>query len=63
MAKTGRPTDDPKGERVTLRLARRDVDALAGEAKKRGVGIAEAARLVLREALGVPPAPSKSARR
>lgn len=53
----GRPTNDPKGERLTIRLAPRDVAALAVVARKRGVGMAEAARCVLRDALGVPAQP------
>lgn len=50
----GRPTSDPKDERITVRLAARDVEALKLWAERRSVQqLAEAARLVLREALGV----------
>lgn len=54
MARMGRPTNDPKTGRVTIRLAPRDLAALEAVAKERGVSLSEAARLVLREALGIP---------
>jgi len=57
MARPGRPTQDPKDERVTVRLAPRDRQALEAIAERDGVTLAEAARRVLRGALGIPPLP------
>jgi hypothetical protein len=54
MVKTGRPTQDPKGERITIRVALRDVQALRMIAGRDRVSLAEAARRVLRDALGIP---------
>jgi hypothetical protein len=59
MAKAGRPTQDPKGERITVRVAPRDLKVLKALAAKGGVPLAEAARRVLRGALGIPALPSK----
>ncbi len=59
MAKIGRPTSDPKTDRVTIRLAPRDIDALAAIARERGIKLSEAARGVLREALGIPALPRR----
>lgn len=63
MARTGRPTNDPKTGRVTIRLAPRDLEALEAVAQERGLGLSEAARIVLREALGIPLLPKKGRRR
>ncbi len=63
MAKMGRPTQDPKDERITVRLAPRDVAALQQLAKRGGTTLAEAARRLLREALGVPALPRKVSRK
>jgi hypothetical protein len=57
MAKMGRPTDDPKGKRLTIRVASRDLAALQAVAQRDAVGLAEAARRLLRDALGVPGVP------
>lgn len=51
MAKPGRPTDDPKQERLTVRLSKDDLRALRGVAKASGVTLGEAARRLLRAAL------------
>lgn len=59
MAKMGRPTDDPKTLRVTVRLTPRDLEALGKVARQRRVSLAEALRLVMRGALGVPALPKK----
>ncbi len=53
--RAGRPTQDPKGERITLRLSAQDVRALRTEAKKRDTSIGEVARSILRAALRVAP--------
>jgi hypothetical protein len=63
MSKAGRPTKDPKRVRVTLRLARRDVQALRVVGKREDVGLSEAARRVLRRALGIPDLPLGRKRR
>jgi hypothetical protein len=54
VTRTGRPTDDPKGERVTVRLAERDIEALRSVAQREGLSVSEAARMVLRKALRIP---------
>jgi len=59
MAKMGRPTDDPKTLRVTVRLTDRDLEALGKVAQERRASLAGALRLVMREALGVPALPKK----
>lgn len=58
----GRKTDDPKGQRITLRLAERDTEALAGFAQSKGLNMAEAARLAIRRYLKVPQSPKGGAR-
>jgi hypothetical protein len=55
MVRTGRPTRDPKGERITIRVALRDREVLQTIAERDRVSLAEAARRVMREALGIPP--------
>lgn len=62
MARTGRPTEDPKGERITVRVAPRDLKVLRTLASKDGVSLAEAARRVLRGALGISALPLKARR-
>ena len=44
----GRPTLDPKTERVDLRLSREDVDRLDAKAKAAGVGRSEMIRALIR---------------
>jgi hypothetical protein len=51
MAKRGRPTNDPKGERLTVRLTAADLKNLREVARQRGVTVAEAARKLLRNSL------------
>ncbi len=63
MPRTGRPTNDPKNHKLTVRLAPRDLEALQAVAEGRAGGLAEAARSVLREALCVPPLPPNENRR
>ena len=60
MVRTGRPTQDPKGERITVRLAPRDRQALQAIAEREHVTLAEAARRVMRGALGIPPLPDRA---
>ena len=62
MAKMGRPTDDPKRNRLVIRLAVRDMEALERHAADHGTGLSEAARSILRGALGVPPVPEPPTR-
>lgn len=62
MTKIGRPTVDPKTDRVSIRLAPRDVEALTIIAREQGIGLSGAARNLLREALGVPALPKKPRR-
>ena len=40
----GRPTDDPKGTLVAVRLASRQLRALEARARREGVGLSEALR-------------------
>jgi len=63
MTRTGRPTQDPKNLRISLRLADRDGEALDAIARKYGVSISEAARRVLRTALGVSALPKRKRKR
>ena len=60
MARTGRPTQDPKASRITIRLAERDLAALAKVAE--GAPLADTARRLLREVLSVPELPLKRSR-
>jgi hypothetical protein len=53
----GRPTDDPKTELVAFRLAARHVRWLARRARREGVTLSEAMRLLLDEAAGYSAAP------
>ena len=61
MARTGRPTQDPKASRITIRLAERDLAALAKVAA--GAPLADTVRRLLREVLGVPELPPKKSNR
>jgi hypothetical protein len=61
MPRTGRPTLDPKGAVLTIRVAERDVAVLKEAARRDGVTVGEAARRSIRKALGIPGAPSKAA--
>ena len=63
MVRTGRPTQDPKEERITVRLAPRDRQALQALADKEQISIAEAARRVMRGALGISELPLKKSPR
>ena len=58
MVKTGRPTDDPKGVILSIRVAKRDADALRAAARRDGVTVGEAARRAIRKALSIPALPS-----
>ena len=43
----GRPTQDPKGKLVAVRLASRQLHALEARARREGIGISEALRRVV----------------
>ena len=63
MAKMGRPTQDPKDERLTVRLAPHDMAALEQFAQRHATTLAEAARRLLREALGILARPKKKSKK
>jgi hypothetical protein len=62
MSPAGRPTDDPKHQRVTIRINARDRAALEKVAKEQGCSVSDAARRVLRRGLGLK-APKKGGRK
>jgi len=47
--RTGRPTDDPKGTLIAVRLAERHVRLLERRARREGVSLSEALRRCLDE--------------
>lgn len=62
MSPAGRPTNDPKHERLTIRVSARDVAALKKMARESRCSVADAARQVLRRGLGLEPAKKESGR-
>jgi hypothetical protein len=51
----GRPTKDPKGKLVAVRLASRQLHALEARARREGIGISEAIRRVVDDWASAPP--------
>lgn len=53
MSLAGRPTSDPKHERVTIRVSAKDLAALRRAAKKQGCSVGDVARQLIRAGLGI----------
>ncbi len=47
--KTGRPTADPKGERINLRVNTQTAEWLKQQSEVLGIGVSEVIRRILRE--------------
>ena len=61
----GRPTQDPKGKLVAVRLASRQLRVLEARARREGIGISEALRRVVDDWASAPssrPSPPSAAR-
>ena len=59
----GRPTDDPKGKLLAVRLADRQMRALQARARREGVSLSEALRRCVDAWIGSPPSPASRPRR
>ena len=59
MSKPGRPTNDPKDRRLTMRLAPRDIEELERLSEASGRSLADVARQAMRSALRIPELPAK----
>ena len=62
MGKPGRPTTDPKFERITVRVSEEDLRMLEELARDRGCTIGEAVRILLRAGRTAKKTPSKKER-
>jgi hypothetical protein len=62
MGKPGRPTTDPKYERITARVSEEDLRILEELARDRGCTIGEALRILIRAGRTAKRKPSKKER-
>ena len=63
VAVLGRPTDDPKGKLVAVRLSARQVQALEQRSRREDTGLSEAVRRCVDDWAAAQPAQPKSAPR